>query len=549
MRLTFIFFLATFLFLSNGCRAQYTPVKVDVSSEITVNNGVEFYVHKIEKRQTLFSIARAYNVTPDIIIKDNPGLEKGLKEGARILIRKAGKVIAGDTVPSVRIQAEHTVRWYENLSSIAKKYGVTEEEIAIVNSLKAGKTETRQVLKIPYPGEAFKNPATDNSGKSINKENITDSEQRNSDQDRQKKRFSDNRRSEYAVSLIIPLGGKDTADTENISGSFVEFYQGFLIAMEDLKREFSGINLQLNVFDSDKVSPAQIVARGELEKSDMIIGPVYADQIESVLLYAYEKDISLVSPVDPSGDRLTEQYSNFFHVGTPVTYQQKALIENISPYQNILVIYEDGGQDGQFVEITKEMLESRGLTYKTLSYDILKGRSILPQFEERLNVDSLNQIVVASNSEAFVSDVLRNLNLLQSRGGFRMKLFGAPRWRNFDNVDINLYHGMGLNISLQYYVDYNGENVKRFISRFRELYNSEPTAYSFQAYDVAYFFLGALFNYGPEFSEHIAEYNRKLLQSDYRFVRRNGDKGFVNTGVRVIKYRPDYSTDTGSSGF
>jgi len=195
------------------------------------------------------------------------------------------------------------------------------------------------------------------------------------------------------------------------------------------------------------------------------------------------------------------------------------------------------------------MLQDAGLKYRTLSYTILGGRSILPQFESRLVKDGMNQIIVASNSEAFVSDVLRNLNLMQSRSGYSIKLFGTPRWRHFDNVDINLYHTMSLSISMQYHVDYNGENVKRFIARFRELYNAEPTAYSFQAYDVAYFFLGALYNYGGDIEDNIGKYNRKLLQSDYRFIRRNGDEGFINSGVRVLKYRPDFSTDTGSPGF
>jgi LysM repeat protein/ABC-type branched-subunit amino acid transport system substrate-binding protein len=566
MRNLLILLLFAFTFVPQGCRAQYAPVKVDISAEITTIDGVVYYVHTVEKRQTLYSISRAYNVTPDILIKDNPDLRQGLKEGNKILIRRvtdytspvqeappvkeappAIQIVVKDTVSPVRIQAKHVVRWYENLTSISKKYNVSEEEIAIVNSLKGGKIYTRQVLIIPYPGEAERFARLQKNDINPIAEIII--EEPDDEKEEVKRRDPRTRGGNYTASLIIPLGGRDSASTDHISGNFVEFYQGFLIALEDLKEEFSGINLELRVFDSDRISASDIALRGDLRGSDIIIGPVLSAQIEPVLSFAHSNDIPLVSPVDPSGDELSERYPNYFHVGTPVAYQQKALIEDVAASGNIVLIFEEGGQDSHFVQITRQMLQDAGLKYRTLSYTILGGRSILPQFENRLVKDGMNQIIVASNSEAFVSDVLRNLNLMQSRSGYSIKLFGTPRWRHFDNVDINLYHTMSLSISMQYHVDYNGENVKRFIARFRELYNAEPTAYSFQAYDVAYFFLGALYNYGGDIEDNIGKYNRKLLQSDYRFIRRNGDEGFINSGVRVLKYRPDFSTDTGSPGF
>ncbi|MDP3397754.1 MAG: LysM peptidoglycan-binding domain-containing protein [Bacteroidales bacterium] len=559
MRNLLILLLLTFTVVPLGCRAQYAPVKVNISTEITTIDGVSYYVHTVEKRQTLYSISRSYNVSAEILINDNPELKQGLKEGDKILIRRvtdytspekvttpAKQAVVKDTVSPVRIQADHLVRWYENLASISKKYGVTEEEIAIVNSLSGGKIQARQVLKIPYPGEAERFAQIQRDD--IKPITEIKSEEPDDEKIEAKRRRSGARRGSYTASLIIPMGGRDSASTGHISGNFVEFYQGFLIALEDLKEEFSGINLELRVFDSDRIPASEIALRGDLKGSDLIIGPVLSAQIEPVLSFAHSNDIPLVSPVDPSGDELSVRYPNYFHVGTPVAYQQKALIESVSASGNIVLIFEEGGQDSRFVQITRQMLQDAGLRYKTLSYTILGGRSILPQFENRLVKEGINQIIVASNSEAFVSDVLRNLNLMQSRSGYSIKLFGTPWWRHFDNVDINLYHTMNLSISMQYYVEYNSENVKRFIARFRELYNAEPTAYSFQAYDVAYFFLGALYNYGGDIEDNIGKYNRKLLQSDYKFIRRNGDEGFINSGVRVLKYRPDFSTDTGSPG-
>ena len=76
MRNLLILFLCTFTVLPLGCRAQYAPVKVDISTEIVTIEGVNYYVHTVEKRQTLFSISRAYNVTSEILINDNPELRQ-----------------------------------------------------------------------------------------------------------------------------------------------------------------------------------------------------------------------------------------------------------------------------------------------------------------------------------------------------------------------------------------------------------------------------------------------------------------------------------------
>jgi len=39
----------------------------------------------------------------------------------------------------------------------------------------------------------------------------------------------------------------------------------------------------------------------------------------------------------------------------------------------------------------------------------------------------------------------------------------------------------------------------------------------------------------------LADYKRELLQSDFNFIRRDGEKGYTNSAVREVLYKPDYS--------
>ena len=118
MRIHNLILLVLLLFLNQGCLAQYVPPKVEISAEKINLKGELFYLHRVEKKQTLFSIARSYGVASEAIIKDNPSITSGLKEGQVIYIRVEGSNPSTSIPEEVlshekpeQIQAEHIVRW------------------------------------------------------------------------------------------------------------------------------------------------------------------------------------------------------------------------------------------------------------------------------------------------------------------------------------------------------------------------------------------------------------------------------------------------------
>ena len=160
-QLTIILLVALALF-SPSVYGQYTPPPVKISTEFLNRDGLTFYVHLVEKKQTLFSIAKAYNVAVSSILEDNPSLRSGIKEGDLVYIRSLSPskaTVLPETIKDypakeatqvVKIEAlNHTVRWYETLESIAKLYNVTVESIVSLNSLTSSELNTRQVLQIP----------------------------------------------------------------------------------------------------------------------------------------------------------------------------------------------------------------------------------------------------------------------------------------------------------------------------------------------------------------------------------------------------------------
>ncbi|MFA5850290.1 MAG: LysM peptidoglycan-binding domain-containing protein [Bacteroidales bacterium] len=535
---TIIFSLS--LFCSSELFGQFTPAAVVVSKERTVRDGIEFYVHKAEKNQTLFSISKSYGISAITIINDNPVLKSGLKEGETIYIRTSDPKVQKETTKQG--YKKHIVRWYETIESIAKKYNVSVEDIINANSLNDRILKTRQKLLIPVEADMaiqdeniIVEPVTKTATESVNEiRKMADTETENVVPARSE------RKQTYDVSLILPIGSNNTEAPQDGNNNYLDFYQGFLLAAQELKAE--GMNASIKVFDLSDFQSGSILAQsGRLDGSDIIIGPVFMNEVEPILNYASERSIPLVSPMDPKTEALAKNHPDFFQASSSPYSQQLALLRNLTPRNYVTIIFESSDSDKELVDMTKEILNNKHIQYNSLSYNLLSGRSVGPLMAEKLSLENMNDVIVVSNSEAFVSDVLRNLNLLNTRSNYQITLYGTHRWRSFESIDINYFHSMNLHISLQYYVDYSDENVKKFLARYRALYGSEPTPYSFQAYDIAYYFLGALNTLGTNFSRKIDRYRRNLLQTDMIFERIGSNNGFINNASRLIIYNPDYS--------
>jgi len=518
--------------------AQTTPVKVVRSQETTIKDGTTYYLHLVEKGQTVYSICKAYEVTTETLLEDNPSLISGLKEGSTILIRQGGKKIS---------YIKHIVRWYDSLGSIAKKYNVSEKDIISANSLQDSRIVVRQLLLIPDSTGVAPDVEDNKTIVSIPEEKKTEEQHATINEEKKENRvIAHERNRNFNVSLVLPLGSKKE-EIQDMDANFLDFYEGFLLALEDMKNQ--GMNLTLQVLDMSNYSSGTLLAQsGKLDKSDLIIGPIYEKEIAPVLEHVERLDIPIVSPMDPKTESLVNNHPRFYQVNTGSYNIQYNLLSSIPENDHITLIYEESGHDKELVDISKSILNKLGVTYNSISYGVLSGRGMTPKIGEKLSKTKTNAIVVLSNSEAFVSDVLRNLNLLNTINGYTISLYGTSKWRSFERVDINNYHSMNLHLAIQHYVDYNNSDVKKFLARFRAIYGCEPNPYSFQAYDVARYFLNQLYVYGPKFYKNSDNQPEELLQSDFKFERNSDSDGYVNTATRVVVYNPDFSININRFG-
>lgn len=551
---TTILILGSLLAVSPEVAGQYPQVPVTISKEKVRMDGKVFYSHIVLERQTLYSISKAYGVDIKDIYEANPSLEtEGLRKNAIILI-PASKGVSMTEAPQTDSTDKavkgtdrkkrdrkkksddnfviHTVKWYEDLDVISEKYGVPVDIIMEVNGLTGRKLSNRQKLRIPADLKRYL--AEHSAPSSGEKEATTEGGQEQAVTEQPADETAPVKKTVNAV-LMLPFNAKDGQGSE----SNMDFYSGALLAARDLGIE--GINVDLSVYDTgDGTLP---ITEERLRKSDVVIGPVSSADMGRLLDIA-PAQTEIVSPIDPRTAVYVSSHSNFIQAPASNEEQYTDLAgwikEDCGPDDRTVVIFEKGLREMPGNNDAASALNNAGVRFSSFSYSILEGRDVLESMETLMDSTSVNRVLVVSESEAFVNDVLRNLNLM-IHDKYNIVLYGPSKIRGFETIDIEDLHNANLHVSLSYYVDYDDKKVQDFLLKYRALYNTEPGAFAFQGYDLMHYFISVCARYGSNWAEKIAGAEKeRMLQTDFLF-RKTGEGGLRNTGIRRVVYDPDYS--------
>jgi len=571
MRIVYLFVLILFTLTDiYGQDASKTSTeKVKVGDNL-------YYAHTVRKKETLYSLSKAYNVTIEEIVKHNRAAESGLKTGTILYIpvNEADSALQ-EPAPAQEIAVKqmqaaeqkskkqtnkkykkHTVKWYEDITDISEKYGVSVEAIMALNNLKSSKLKTRQSLLIPdkeyvpqnniiIPKPVVEPSPADKDTTTIEKPEekvITADTLQPTAESKVKFRKKDE---PVEIAYILPFG---SVDTSRINSNFMDFYAGSLLAANDMKN--SGVPVKINVYDQSEYNPLHsLIDSPGFSNNQLIVGPARAKMITAFTGYSQNAGIPLVSPLDNAAESMADENPYFIQMPANTLSQIGNTVDLLDKYRTehnsstVLLICEKGtAGDSIYVNNAKKLLEERGIDYKTISYGILEGRQIYGRILSSVDTLSENEHIalVPSNSEAFVSDVVRNLDLCRKPGA-NITLFGLPKWRNFETINVELFHKLKLHISLPYFVDYSNQQTIKFLQQYRALYGTEPTPYAYQGYDITKYILKEMALYGNSFVHSTELEHARMLQSDFRLKKDSEQSGLKNRATRNIVYNPDYT--------
>ncbi|MBI5539961.1 MAG: LysM peptidoglycan-binding domain-containing protein [Bacteroidia bacterium] len=614
-----LLFFSALILTSLSLNAQETTNPVKKSTKKETLNGKKYFVHEVQKGETLFAISKAYNIDKNIIAIENPEVFESLKPGQILHIP-----CEVETIPTKATSFKtHTVSKGETLYSISKKYSVSIADLNKYNPEVSNGLQIGQAIKIPIKSEVLSdNSIPKDTAKyiyhkieknqtlySISRQyNVSIDDIYQANQELETKGLKNGEyiripksivnkpvineeisvetktdtlkeaiiqevnyvapvnntdcgkfnyitnHPTFKVSLILPLqsdaltiASEDEASAnsnfEPQPKPFLEYYEGFLLAVDSMKRK--GVNITVKLFDlkKDSAKTQDIINKGELDNSDIIIGPVYDQNFKMISDHARKKNINVIYPINSHNPEIFTN-PKVFQVNSSLSSQMSQATRYLASFKDINYIVIQNG--------TKEELEIVN-NYKTKLFkefannfntdkvpysEILYSAEGLSGVEKTLKNEVINVLIIPSGNQIFVINLLTKLQPLTKK--YKIIMAGMPSWKKFDNnLELEYLHNLNMHTFVPFYADYSNTAVKSFVIDYRYNYKCEPSKYSMLGFDTGIYFLTALQNYGHDFQDCLHNLDLQLLQSDFNFVKLGENGGYENNGTFILHYNMD----------
>ncbi len=550
-----------------------------------------FFVHTIRQGETVYSIARTYQVSPDEILKLNPSAAAGIRTGATLQIpQKAG---------GTRAERFHTIAAGETLYRLTKTYQVSAEDICKANpGLTAENFKVGMVVRIPAasvqvpPTTPSVTPEPQGIAKSDCKEmhkvgrketvygiarqyGITEDELKAANPEMKAPDFKLKKgtfvcipyptvrkpqeitptneelmpkkaiaapQKHISMGVILPFKSH-AAETAKM----VEFYRGVLIAVDSVKR--SGISVDVFAYDSGK-SPADIIAvtkNHPISKLDFIIGPLYPDQIAPLSKFCKENRIKLVVPFSSLGEEL---YNNpdFYAVNPPKSFlisEAVQLTTEVFGKDNIIFLEgnEKDNDASAFTDTIEKHLLEKGVQAKSIR---LEGDEMA--WLTAMNQYRTNVIIPDASSIKLLNQLFPKLKeFCKKHPEYRIKLVGHPEWQTYTSSLLDNFYQFDTYVYSSFYRNplqrQTSEFEKNYLKTFLKPTISSWPRFGMLGFDIGFYFLKGISLYGKAFDSNVSRLTTTHYQHRFSFERISNWSGFINKEIHFIHYSPSHSIE------
>lgn len=477
--------------------------------------------HLVKPGDTLYSIAKRYEVTVEAIQAANPSIDgTNIPAGMTLVIpdksddqKKSsvwlfGKKDKNSTTNNQNKSAVGTPSVTTKSSEVVKSATSTTAKPADSNTVKPQQESRQDVVSTVTKRKMFGQP--------------------------------DN------IAVIMPFNlDAQTSDDDKQQMRSVEFYEGLLLAVNEAQEK--GQRVQVQTYDLGTHSISEILANSSLRDADVIIGPMEQNEVKQVAAFGDKYGINVVSPF-AFNQELASQYSHLIQLNTSKSLLYPDLTEDL--------IARFKGYD--FVFLTDSNFVSKSDPYAGYLRGKLKEKGIKSynfsyRNPERLvKVDSLLKIedhdilyIPVANSK----DAMRRMFPCIQCNTFgedsvalnKSAILGYPEWVLYAGDFMDYYYDLNVYMFSKMYTNPLDEDVKSFNSNFRYWYGKNPMQliprYATLGYDIGKYFLTALRQYGPSFDQHLENFEKESLQSSMHFKRVDG-RGFINSGSYLVHFTP-----------
>ena len=512
--------------------------KVNLEPKVTIVKELQgFKKHRTGKKETLYSLAKQYNVTEDDIKKYNTFLYANvLRKGDKLQI-PIFKIT--EVVETVEPTKTYTVLPKEGKWRVAYKFGITVSELEILNPEMGEVLQEGQIIAVPnitktdekeidnqfsyykvLPKEGFYrlklklgleqeelealnpdlkemglkegmilkipfNSAYENDSMVANAIDLT-------------KNIDDFSTKHIAVMLPFRLnrvnfdsisGTKQSIKTDPYLNASLDFHSGILVAIDSLKS--LGISLKVDVYDTKyQVSEvAKIISENDFSDVDAVIGPLTTNNFQRAASDLRQYNVPIISPI---GENLN-LYDNVFQTRPSADLLRKKVVDYVKtiPDINNIIIVSDSKNIVASNSLKQEF--SRAIQVRSrLNEEGQDDNYVLVDDIAFVLKPGLNVVFLETQNAGFVSNVTGILNALiqeenieEEKVQIDIRLFTTNINSGFEDEEISNEHLSNLQFSfatMSKTID--SETSNSFISKYRKTFNAMPNRRAIRGFDL-----------------------------------------------------------------
>ena len=499
-------------------------------NNLVVERELDSYkVHKVRRKETLFSIAQKYDISIEDLKTHNESLQhKKLRRGKKIYIpvfKNNKKQIEEDQF------SYYTVKASEGYYRLEKKLGLSKKLLLTLNpELEKVGLKLGMILKVPK--SSIKNTENTLISTTSLRDSLLDLSPKN-------------------LALLLPFKTKSISINssklarkqlrrDGYINIATDFYSGAVIAIDSAKR--LGISVNLDIFDTNAkaIDLKAILNQNNFSKFDAVLGPITLENLELTAEYFLSDSIPVVSPFVKS----KSSYLNLFQTIPDTEWLRNKMVSYVKtdtiPHQTLIIYDSKSKATAKYLKtifpsatLMNSKIDNKGVEQFYLSTEdvqnvLLSGRTI---------------VFLESDNESFISNVTSMLNAMngitiKERSKRKIEreiiLMTTSYNKSFEGLYVSNYDLSNLNFHYPS-VNHNMELSETFKQKYLTQFGTFPNKYAIRGFDLTLDILLRLSNFGS-FFEIPSNIKTSYIANKFNYIRQlNG--GFKNEAGFILKHQ------------
>ena len=461
-----------------------------------------------------------------------------MKHYFRYLIMAAALALTVDAAAqTVKIREQHKVKKSETIYGIARQYGITTQELEAANpemrmegyTLKKG-----DYINIPYGKDQ---QAIDATGQPA-----PPAQQTQQPQQAQQPVTQPVSKNLARVGVMLPLHNNDGDGMR-----MVEYYRGLLLACDRVAKD--GITVDMHAWNVPRGADISKTIKEHKEEAgacDIIIGPLYTDQVKPLAEFCKANGIRHIIPFSIEGEPY-RKYETVYQV-----YQSNDAVEEVAlakfaerfaAYHPVIIDCADPGSNkAKFTAALRKQLERNGQQYSLTSLQTSDA-----DFARAFDLSRPNIVILNTEKSPKLNETFAKLDVLTSANkSLNISMMGYIEWLMYTRSYQDYYFKYDTYIPTYFFYNELSKDTKWVEKQYKDKFNLEMDVhrlprFGLTGFDHGCYFIGGVAQYGSLFKGAKGQLAYKTVQTPMHF--RQDGKGLRNANFMFVHYLTNRSIE------